>query len=366
MLEYTFEFLLLLLIVITAYLMYERFVRKSHKPKSSVYVDALQDLLDGKQESAFTKLRQVVTEDAGNLDAYLRLGRILRENNQAKRAFQVHKDLTLRPGLTRDDRVAILREIAADCLAMDDVKMAEAALREQIQLNPKDYWANTRLLALQEKAQNWDDAYDTAVEILKLEANKSKKPLARFKFMAGDRLFRKREYHKARVLQKEAIGLDPSYVPAYLAIGDSYYEEKRYEDAVTFWNKLISSVPDQGHRVINRLKKTLFELGRFGDIQSICETILEHSPKNLEARRALAEFYEKKGDVDLAVELLEQTLEDIPDDSAVTLELIRIYLEQDDHKRINKLLKSLERRRDERSGNSPDGTTESVSPPARV
>ncbi|MCD6248825.1 MAG: tetratricopeptide repeat protein [candidate division Zixibacteria bacterium] len=361
MLEYTISFLIALLIAVAGYLLYERFVRKSHKPTSSAYVEALCDLLDGRQESAFTKLRQVVAEDATNLDAYIRLGRILREHNQAERALQVHKDLTLRPDLTRDDRVAILHEIAADCLALDDVKTAESALSEQIALNSSDYWAFTRLLAIQEKARKWNDAYDTAVEILKLESNKSKKPLARYKYQSGRQLFGKREYHKARVLYKEAIGLDPSFVSAYLAIGDSYYEEKRYEDAVTFWKKLITSVPDQGHRVISRLKKTLFELGRFGDIQSICETILEHAPKNVEARRALAEFYEKKGDVDLAVELLEQVRDDHPDDNAVAYDLIRIYLERDDHTRIKKLIRNLGQRHDEAANSAPDGQPESSS-----
>ncbi len=82
MLEYTLQFLLLLLIVIAAYLIYERYSGKQRKADSALYVDALRDLLDGRQESAFTKLRQVVSEDAANLDAYIRLGQILRENNK--------------------------------------------------------------------------------------------------------------------------------------------------------------------------------------------------------------------------------------------------------------------------------------------
>lgn len=366
MAQYTFQFLLLFLIVIAAYLVYERFIRKSRMPESSVYLEALKDLLDGKQESAFSKLRQVVAEDATNIDAYLRLGRILRDNNQVERALQVHKDLTFRPDLTRSEKVAILREMAADCLALKDGKMAEAALREQLQLSPSDHWAQAKLLGLQEQAQKWTEAYDSAVKLLKLEGNKSKKPLARYKFMAGEQLSRRREYHKARVLFKEAIGLDPTYVPAYLSIGDSYYEEKRYEDAVTFWNKLISSVPDQGHSVISRLKKTLFELGRYGDIQSICEKILEHSPTNLEARWALAEFYEKKGDVDLALEIWKHVLDDHPDNRVATLELIRIYLEREDHKKISKLIKSLERRRDDQPGQTRDVAAEPLSSGTRA
>jgi len=366
MVQYGFQFLLLLLFVLAVYLIYERLVNRTKKPESMTYVEALRDLLDGRQESAFTKLRQVVAEDSGNLDAYLRLGRILRDNNQPQRALQVHKDLTLRSGLSRQQRVAILREIASDCLALNDLKTAEAALREQIELDSQDHWAHTRLLALQEKAQQWDAAYDTAVTILKLEGNKSKKPLARFKLQLGEQLYRQREYHKARIAYKEAIGLDPGHVAAYLAIGDSYSEEKRFEDAVTFWNKLITSVPDQGHRVINRLKRTLYELGRFGEIRSTCELILEHSPTNLEAQRALAEFYEKKGDMDLALERREKILEDHPDDATVILDLVRVYLERGDHTRIGALIREFEKKRERHAQKKPGGATEPVTSSAGV
>lgn len=359
MAEYVFEFLLLLLMVLAAYLVYERIISGGKKPESTVYIDALRDLLDGRQESAFTRLRQVVAEDANNLDAYLRLGRILRENNQPQRALQVHKDLTLRSGLSKTERGAILREIAADCLALNDLATCESALREQIDLDKNDHWAQSKLLALQENAQQWEAAYDTAVVILKLEGGKSRKPLARYKHQLGEQLFRQREYHKARVAYKEAIGLDPGLVAAYLAIGDSYCEEERFEDAVTFWNKLITAVPDQAHRAISRLKKTLYELGRYGEIQSICELILEQSPKNVEAGRALAEFYEKKGDIDRALEVREKILEDHAEDNIAALDLIRLYLERGDHSRAGALIRTLERRREQQPQRTSGSTAES-------
>ncbi len=354
MIEYGLAFLILLLVALAFYLVYERFVRKSSKRDVSLYVDGLKDLLDGHQESAFTKLRQVVAEDSGNLDAYLRLGRILRENSQPQRALQVHKDLTHRPDLNRADRVAILHEIADDCLAVNDYKMGEAALKELLSLDSGNHWAHLKLLRLQEQAQAWDLAFETASQILRLEGNKSKKPLAKYKFRAAEQLYRKREYHKARVMYKEALGLDPTLVGAYLAIGDSYCEERRYEDAVTFWRKLISVVPDQGHLVIERLKKTLFDLGRFGDIQEICESILRESPRNLEARRALAEFYQKKGDLDQAVQLLENVVDDYPSDISAVLELIRVYLESGDKGKVERLLRELEKKHQEHKNRPSD------------
>ncbi|MBU0982449.1 MAG: tetratricopeptide repeat protein [candidate division Zixibacteria bacterium] len=364
MTEYILVFLLLLVVATGFYLVYERLTGKKKDSPHSSYVEALRDLLDGRQESAFTKLRQVVAEDSQNLDAYLRLGQILRENSQAERAIQVHKDLTLRQGLPREDKVAILHQLSLDYLALNDVKMAESALRELIGLAGDDHWAHTRLLKLLEKSQRWEDAYDTAVRILQLEANKSKKPLARFKYQAGLQLYRKREYHKARIVFKEAIGLDPTYVDAYLAIGDSYADEGRHEDAVTFWNKLISAVPEQGHRVIDRLQKTLFDLGRFGDIQGICESILEHAPRNIEARRALAEFYAKKGDLDQAVEIIESIFDDYPVDQDAALKLIRLYLERGEQDRIRGLLRNIEQRREKQRELPADRASSAVSPEA--
>ncbi len=346
MMEYVLVFLVLLAGAMAFYLIYERYFTKPQKSVSTLYMEALRNLLDGDQVAAFSKLRQVVAEDSTNIDAYLRLGQILRENKKPERALQVHKDLTLRGNLSVREKSAILKQLALDYIALKDTDMAEAALRELIELNPQNLWAHGQLLELQKKAEKWEDAYETATKILKLESNRSKKPLAVFKYRQGEQLFKRKEYHKARTLFKEAISLDPTFVPAYLAIGDSYCEEKREEDAVNFWIKLTEAVPDQGHRAIDRLKKTLFELGRFGELAQICENILKSSPKNIEARFTLAEFYEKKGDLATAEEILTQIVEDFPDDLKSIMELIRLYLEKGDTRKINELFRSLEQRRE--------------------
>lgn len=344
MLTYILVVLVIILGGALAWLTYERFYRRAQATQSTLYVEALKDLLNEQQEAAFSKLRQVVASDSSNLDAYLRLGQILREHSRADRALQVHKDLTLRGRLLKSEKAAILKQLTLDYQALREPQTAQAALEELVELVPTDHWAYVQLLKIIEESEDWDSAYDLAVKILKLESNKSKKPLARYKYLASCQLLQRREYHKARVLLKEAIGLDPTYVDAYLALGDSYHIESRFEDAVSFWNKLISAVPEKGHLVIDRLKKTLFELGRFGDIRDICEKILKHDPQNLEARRSLAEFYRKKGELDSAVEILEQIVDDTPDDLPSILELISNYLETGDKRKIDQLFRTLEKK----------------------
>lgn len=342
MVQYLFVFFVLLAASIAFYYAYDRFFKKSGPPVSDLYLEALRNLLDGRQESAFANLRQVITEDSQNLDAYLRLGQILRENAKPDRAVQVHKDLTLRGNLAPADKGAILEQLALDYEALKNSDMAEAALRELIEIRPDSRWAHVKLLKIYERLERWDEAYDIGVKILKLQGDKSKKALAPFKFHTGQSLQAKKEYHQARLMYKEAIGLDQAYVPAYLAIGDSYLAEDRLEDAVNFWKKLIASVPDKAHQVIERLKTALFDLGRFGEIQDICEDILSHSPTNIEARLTLAEFHEKKSNLAQAEEILTRLVEDNPDHMKSILELIHLYLEKDDRKKIDALFRTLE------------------------
>jgi len=344
MAEYILIFVILFVGSVGAYAVYDRYYVQRRRVDSNAYLEALRSLLDNKQESAFTRLRQVVAEDSNNLDAYLRLGKILRDNNKPDRALQVHKDLTLRKGLIAEEKTAVLRELVLDYLALNDQDMAEAALREFIQFEPNSHWAWVQLLAVQQKTAKWEEAYDTAVKVLKLENNKSKKPLAQFKYLMGDDLFKKKEYHKARIHFKEAIGLDPRFVQAYLSIGDSYAEEKRFEDAVSFYTKLIDTVPDQGHLVLERLQTILYDLGRFGEIAEVCETILRSSPDNALARLTLARFHQKKGDLEQAEEMLAALVESHPDHLVAILELVQVYLERGERGKLEALFRRLERR----------------------
>jgi lipopolysaccharide biosynthesis regulator YciM len=348
MVEYILVFLLLFAASLGFYLAFERFVRKPSRPDAALYVQALKDLLDGNEIKAFGKLRQVVAEDSSNVDAYLRLGQILRENGKPDRALQVHRDLTLRAGLPAQEKMAVLRQLARDYFDLQDYDMAEAALKELLSIDSTDRWAHIRQLRIQERLQKWEEAYETASKILKLENNKSRKPLAVYKYRLGCELYKKREYHKARILFKEALGLDPAYVEAYLSIGDSYSEEKRFEDAVSFWKKLIEAVPEEGHLVIDRLKRTLFDLGRYGEVGEMCRNILAQDAKNVEAKVSLAEFYEQKGDLDAAEELLLQVVETEPDNLKSLIELVRILLEKNKRKKIDEVFRMIERRLDAR------------------
>lgn len=359
--EYVLAFILLLAVTTGLYALIDRFFEKKVKSESAVYVEALRDLLDGRDESAFSKLRQSVAEDSENLDAYLRLGQLLRDYGKPERALQVHKDLTLRGALKPAQKALVLQQLAADYLALNNLDMAEAAAKELLQYDSGNRWAHARLLEIQQKAEKWEEAYDTAVSLLKIESNKSKKPLAVFKYKMGMSLFKKREYHKARVLFKEALGLDPKYAEAYVVIGDSYTLEGRHEDAVNFWGKMIETVPEESHQVLERLQKALYDLGRFGDIEQICQRIMEQVPNDTAAKLTLANIYKKKGELDSAERLLAEVVETNTGDVNVVMQLVRLYLEKRENQKLDRLFRTVERNQLRKLGNSVKQSGSAVS-----
>jgi lipopolysaccharide biosynthesis regulator YciM len=110
---------------------------------------------------------------------------------------------------------------------------------------------------------------------------------------------------------------------------------------VAIWKKLIETAPQEAHLILGRLKKTLFDLGRFGVISDICRDILSISKDNLDARLTLAEYHLKKGEYDLAIEHLSLAAENHPDSFLPVLELARLYLITDNKDKLEELLSRL-------------------------
>jgi len=104
------------------------------KPAESRYVEALSALLAGDEEKALADLRQTVQAEQSNIDAYLRLGNLLRKRGAVNRALRIHRDLDVgtffRRKLTAAEKFRIREAIADDLLAARRPDEALATLDE--------------------------------------------------------------------------------------------------------------------------------------------------------------------------------------------------------------------------------------------
>ncbi len=294
----------------------------------TLYLDALKNLLSGEESLAYQKLKMVVAADSSNVDAYLRLGDILRHRKQLERAIQIHRDLLLRPNLTDAEKGLILKSLAADYLEGGDWDRAVKALEDLSGLEGYDAWSAEKLAGAYEKKKNWEEAEKAYANYLKLKGEKDLSYLAKFHLLAGRDWFEKKEYHKARLEYKEALNFDEKLDIPHLYIADSYQTERRTEDAIEFWKKFLGASPQLGFLVYPKLERAYFELGKFGEITEVYREVLHSDPKNSYALLGLARILEKRGRSGQATEQYASILENDPAFAPARQALARLLLEQ--------------------------------------
>ncbi|HXF47849.1 MAG TPA: tetratricopeptide repeat protein [Verrucomicrobiae bacterium] len=315
----------------TAYLLiwyWKKLGKRREMLTPTLYLDALKNLLSGEESLAYQKLKMVVASDSGNVDAYLRLGDILRHRRQLERAIQIHRDLLLRPNLTENERGLVLKSLAADYLDARDWDSAVKTLEELSGLSGYDAWSAEKLASAYERKKNWEEAKKAYAKYLKLKNEKNISYLAKFHLLAGRDFAEKKEYHKARLEYKEALNFDEKLDIPYLYIADSYQIERRIEDAIEFWKKFLAVSPQLGFLVYPKLERAYFELGKFGDITEVYSEVLQKDAKNSYALLGLARILEKRGRANQAMEQYSSILENDPGFAPARQALARLLLEQ--------------------------------------
>ncbi len=298
------------LILLIAYFVFRRRGRKIDA--SLEYTTALNYLITGDKEAALERLRLAVKQDTHNIDAYLKIGDILREKGFYDRAIKIHRGLLIRQHLKFSQRVDILKSLIEDYKGAKRFDRALVFADQLVTLTRNEKWAEELRLKIQEAAGDWEHAFETRKAIFKGKDEKNKRILSLYKVEAGLKLVGEGKEHDARLKFREAIKLDNTCPPAYLYLSDSYVRENRHNDALTELKRFISQVPDKAHLAFQRIRDVLFHIGSYGELESIFRKLLDKNPTNEKARFALADIYERKGELQRAIELCHDYLEKNP------------------------------------------------------
>lgn len=281
--------------------------RTSQAPK--LYMEALRALVDGDDHVAFERLKMTANEDSSNIDAYLKLGDLLRKRGKYDRAIRVHEELTLRLGLSKSAQVAVHKALAQDYVGAGNHQQAESSLLKILELDKENLWAANQLVALYESTGRFDEAYEARKASLKISGLKDGQSLALYKTLAGTKLATQGKKSEARVEYKDALSHDPNCIPALLYIGDAYWEDGRADEAVEWWMRLANAHPQAAHLVFERLERAYFDLGQYGEITKFYDRIIEKNPDNTTALIGLADLALKKGEFDRALQQYRHVLE---------------------------------------------------------
>jgi lipopolysaccharide biosynthesis regulator YciM len=338
--SFSFEFILIVFLAIALtlgvlYVYYDKKRGKQQEDRS--YLEGLKFMAEGENRRAVEKFKEAVRHDSANIDAYLKIGIILRKEGLTNNAIRIHKDLTMRANLSEQDHVEVTKNLAMDYWEGNNLESAERYFNELKQNKSVFAWAVPYLLRIYEKRQDWQSAIALYEDSKLGTTKKGKVRLARYKVNFAENTVRKTDEKAARVLFKEAIKLDKNCAEAYLYLGDSYLRADRASDAISAWNNLCNHVPEKAHLAFERLEKTHYEKGQFSKIEELYSGILADNEDDIHAIIALSDIYRKKGEYADAMKLLQQATKRDVDEHILKQAMLRIMIDKSEFEAAAKM-----------------------------
>lgn len=303
----------IVLIIILAVIFYIIRTPQKKQDASVEYTTALNYLIIGEKKKALEKLRDAVRLNTSNIDAYIKIGDILRELGSIDRAIKIHRGLTARYNLTSGQKIEILKSLIKDYQAAENYDRAIRVCQNLLEMTNYDIWVLEMMLELYEGSHDWEKAFDTLKKIQKGRGKKDNQLLALYKVESGLKYIADGREKDGRIKFREAIKLDKRCPSAYLYLSDSYIRENRYEDALAELERFSNQVPQLSYLGFARIKDILFHEGKFGEVENIFESLLHNDPENESIRFSLADIYERKGEIERAIGLCHEALDRNPE-----------------------------------------------------
>lgn len=305
---------------------------------SEPYADALRMLADGKGNEAFVKLQQAVIAGSAPADAYVRIGRMLRERGDASRALQVHRSLTVKSDLTHRERVDIWANVAEDQLALAQPERAlrtvDHAMRDLGDRDPA-------LLAIGMRASHAlgrsEETYEYLKELRKAGGVGEREMALYLVSIAEADVARGRTRDARRTLSR-ALRHDPECGPALLALGGLEEAAGDTETAIRHWRSAARVSPELSPAAMSSLERVLYQRGTFNEIETVYRDVFDARPTDEHAAMALALFYKKQGRTDAAISLLEEHLHANPESTAGTVMLTALHALRGDESELERIV----------------------------
>lgn len=289
------------------------------------YVEGLRCLLDGDIARGAGKLRQAVSENTDNIDAYIRLGDLLRKTGHSATALRVHNALLQRRNLPRDLKIRVKRSLYEDFNKRGELHKATDVLQELISFDTRNASLRKELLSLYEKRGMWQQAIDTKKRLIDRRGEEGRQKIATYQASIGVPLLEAGKEDEGLNHLKSALKIDRGCVPALIYLGDASYSKGNVEEAISYWRKVVETSPMYAFLTLSRIEKALFDQGKFSETKELYEEFLSANEGNVSVHDALARIYVKMGQAERAVAEYKKALEIDPYLLSAKVGLARIY-----------------------------------------
>lgn len=199
-------------------------------------------------------------------------------------------------------------------VALGREKEAEAAFLEAIRKDPKNLDANLEMAGISLRLRKMNQAFDFLAETKKLmsaEEENSVGLVFRYRQMLAMAYLARQEYKSAHRIFSDLIALDHDFVPAYVALAQSYLAQERIQTA-EFIAKRGLDRSQKDPSLINILGIVALRKGQQMEARRFFDDAIQLQPSFAQARLNRASLAIQNGEFEAAEQDVKKALEDAP------------------------------------------------------
>lgn len=277
--------------------------QKKRMRVQELYTKGLNSLLAKRNQDAENYFKKVLSIDPNHVDTLLRMGISQLRQKNSQEAILFHQKAL---GLDSDNQ-EVKFSLAAD---YEEAKRYDEALKVYKDIIAKDSSNLTAIIKMRDlylRLSQWEELYEVQRRLLasplsSLEQEVEHRKLVGFKYEFGRSLLEAGDMERARKIFRGVIKLDKDFVPAYLGLGEVYYEEGRSKEAAELWEKaykMTSSI-----LLLHRLEDLYLKQGEPGKAIEIYTQALTWRPQDIQLKFFLGKLFYRLEMIDEAFDVL--------------------------------------------------------------
>lgn len=281
-------------------------VQREQKKRTKIqelYTRGVNSLLAKRNPEATGFFQKVLAIEPNHVDTLLRMGiSKLREKNPQDAVLLHQKAYSLDP-----NNQEVLFSLALD---YEEAKRYDDALKVYRDILAKDASNLTSLIKMRDlyhRLGHWEELTEAQSRLLTFalpptEQEVEHRRLVGYKYELGRQLLEAGNLERARKVFRAVIKLDKDFIPAYLGLGEVYFEENKQKEAAELWEKaykMTSSI-----LLLLRLEDLFLRQGEPGKAIELYQQAVTWSPRDVNLKFFLGKLYYRLEMIDEAFNIL--------------------------------------------------------------
>lgn len=197
--------------------------------------DSIDSLIDNKSGVACQNIQDLVDQEPQLTELQISLGKLYRNRGENDLAIKLHNKLLDSQYIFSGESKDLIRlELAKDFQRAGLIDRAESLLLRLVNSEMYSHKAQELLLDIYQQDKNWTDAIETSKRLATSDYSYHTE-VAQFNCELAQELMIKSSNTQAKDYITHALEINRKCVRANILLGDIYFSEENYQDAINTW-----------------------------------------------------------------------------------------------------------------------------------